>query len=208
MRAATATRLPTILLGALLVNVVMFMAIEYMVGNRRIRLTETTDFDISNFIRVAEQSQEVRSRRDPSAPQKPINEMQQDIQQLADASPTGAIAGLDVSLPEIDLAVDLGGSIAIARELTPLVRIPPEYPMSARAKEIEGYVIVRFTVTETGAVADPEVLRSVPPGVFDRAARRAVIRWKYQPQLQDGKPISVKSYTRLTFNIAKPEGEQ
>ena len=208
MRAASATRLPTILLGALLVNVVMFVAIEYMVGNRRIRLTETTDFDISNFIRVAEQSQEVRSRRDPSAPQKPVNEMQQSIQQLADASPTGGIAGLDVSLPEIDLAVDFGGSIAIARELTPLVRIPPEYPMGARAKEIEGYVIVRFTVTETGAVADPEVLRSVPPGVFDRAARRAVLRWKYQPQLQDGKPISVRSYTRLTFNMAKPEGEQ
>ena len=68
MKAATATRLPTILFGALLVNVIMFLAIEYMVGNRRIRLTETTDFDISNFIRVAEQSQEVRSRRDPSAP--------------------------------------------------------------------------------------------------------------------------------------------
>ncbi len=207
MRTASATRLPTILLGALLVNVVMFVAIEYMVGNRRIRLTETTDFDISNFIRVTEQSQQVRSRRDPSAPQKPANEMQQSIQQLADASPTGGVSSLDVSLPEIDLAVDLGGSIAIARELTPLVRIPPEYPMGARAKEIEGYVIVRFTVTETGAVADPEILRSEPPGVFDRAARRAVLRWKYQPQLSDGKPISVKSYTRLTFAIAKEEGQ-
>ncbi len=208
MKAATATRLPTILFGALLVNVIMFLAIEYMVGNRRIRLTETTDFDISNFIRVAEQSQEVRSRRDPSAPQKPAAEMQESIQQLSQASPTGGIASLDVSLPDIDLALDVGGSIAIARELTPLVRIPPEYPMAARAKEVEGYVIVRFTVTETGAVADPEILRSDPPGVFDRAARRAVLRWKYQPQLQDGKPVSVITYTRLTFNIVQQENQR
>ena len=205
MNAATATRLPAILLGALLVNVLMFMAIEYMVGNRRIRLTETTDFDIANFIRVTEQSQEVRSRRDPQAPQKPASAMQDSIQQLSNASPTGGVASLDVSLPEIDLAVDVGGSIAIARELTPLVRIPPEYPMAARAKEVEGYVIVRFTVTETGSVADPDILRSEPPGVFDRAARRAVLRWKYQPQLADGKPVSVITYARLSFSIVEDE---
>lgn len=208
MKAASATRLPAILIGALVINAIMFTAIEYMVGNRRIRLTETTDFDISNFIRVSEQSREVRSRRDPQAPEKPANEMQQSMQQLADASSASGITGIDVSLPDIDLAVDVGGSIAVARELTPLVRIPPEYPMAARAKLIEGYVIVRFTVTETGAVADPEILRSNPPGVFDRAARRAVLRWKYQPQLVDGKPASVISYTRLTFNIARDEAPQ
>lgn len=205
MKSASAARLPVILLAALIVNAIMFTAIEYMVGNRRIRLTDTTDFDISNFIRVAEQSREVRSRRDPQAPEKPANEMQQDLEQLSNLSPTGGISSLDVEFPDIDVTVDVGGSIAVARELTPLVRIPPEYPMSARAKLIEGYVIVRFTVTETGAVANPEVLRSEPPGVFDRAARRAILRWKYQPQLVDGKPAAVLSYTRLTFNLLDDE---
>lgn len=198
-------KIPLIIFAALLVNIVMFVAIEYMVGNRRIRLTETTDFDISNFIRVAEQSREVRSRRDPEAPQKPQNEMQQDIERLTSASQAGTLAGLDVSMPDIDLEVDVGGTIQIARELTPLVRIPPEYPMSARAKGIQGYVILRFTVTETGAVEDPEVLRSQPPGVFDRSASRAVLRWKYQPQMVDGKPASVVSYTRINFQMAQDE---
>lgn len=205
MKAPALGRGPLIVLAALLVNVAMFTIIEYMVGVRRIRLTDTSEFDISNFIRVSEQSREVRSRRDPTAPEKPADEMQQTMRQLADFSNTGSVSGLDVSLPDIDLSLDVGGSIAVARELTPLVRVAPEYPLSARAKMIEGYVIVRFTVTETGSVADPEILRSDPPGVFDRAGRRAVLRWKYQPQLVDGKPTSVISYAKLTFNMAEDQ---
>ena len=205
MKSSAAVRVPVILIGALIINVVLFTIIEYMVGNRRMRLTEVTDFDISNFIRVAEQSQEVRSRRDPQAPEKPANEMQESMQRLSNASATGTVGSMTVDMPDIDLSIDVGGGIAIARELTPLVRIPPEYPMNALAKELEGYVLLRFTVTETGAVADPEVLRSEPEGVFERAARRAVLRWKYQPQIVDGKPTAVVSYARLTFNIAEEQ---
>lgn len=205
MQVNASSRLSLIVLAAMLVNVLMFTAIEYMVGNRRIRLTDTTDFDISNFIRVQEQSRDVRSRRDPQAPQKPANEMQQDLQRLSDLARTGGVSGLDVSMPDINLEIDVGGTIQIARELTPLVRIPPEYPMSARGKRVEGYVILRFTVTESGSVADPEVLRSDPPGIFDRAASRAVLRWKYQPQIVDGKPTSVVSFTRINFEMADEE---
>lgn len=194
-----------IVLAAMLVNVIMFTAIEYMVGNSRVRLTDTTDFDISNFIRVQEQSRDVRSRRDPVAPQKPENEMQQDLQRLSNLANSGGVSGLDVSMPDINLEIDVGGTIQIARELTPLVRIPPEYPMSARGKRVEGYVILRFTVTESGSVANPEVLRSDPPGIFDRAASRAVLRWKYQPQIVDGRPTSVVSFTRINFEMAEDE---
>ena len=62
-------------------------------------------------------------------------------------------------------------------------------------------------VTETGAVEDPEVLRSEPPGVFDRSASRAVLRWKYQPQMRDGKPTAVISYARLKFELLDEEPE-
>lgn len=198
-------RLPTILLSALLINAIMFGAIQYMVVNRQMKLSDTTDFDIANFIRMQEQAREVRSRRDPKAPQKPEIEAQQDLSRLADASKTGGIGGLAVNMPQIDLGIDTGGSIQIARELTPLVRIPPDYPDRALQKLIEGYVIVRFTVTETGSVVDPEVIQSHPPGFFDRSAIRALLRWKYQPQLVDGKPESVISYTRINFALLDEE---
>lgn len=195
-------RFGAIVFVALLVNAVMFTAIRYMVINRQMRLADTSQFDLANFIRMQEQSREVRSRREPKAPEKPKAEQQRDLSRLAQASSTGGVGGLSVDMPSIDIDIDVGGGISLARELTPLVRFPPEYPMSAVSNRIEGYVLVRFTVTETGSVADPQVLRSDPPNVFDRAAIRSILRWKYQPQLANGKPVSVVSYTRITFKLA------
>jgi protein TonB len=190
-----------IVLSAIVINIVMFSAIQYMVGNRQLRLADTSQFDIANFIRMQEQSREVRSRRDPKAPEKPEMEAQRDLERFSEARRAGGLGGIAVSMPDIEIDIDVGGGIQIARELTPLVRIPPEYPTGARLHAIEGEVILRFIVTETGSVSEPEVIRSDPPGVFDRAARRAVLRWKYQPQLANGKPISVVTYTRVIFQI-------
>ncbi len=208
MSIASKIRLPMVLLLAVVINAVMFGIIQYMVVNRALRLEEAQDFEIANFIRMQEQSREVRRRRDPQAPQKPDMEAQQDLNRLASAPQGGAIGGISVSMPSVDIDIDTGGTIQIARELTPLVRIPPRYPERALANKTEGYVTLRFTVTETGSVADPEVISSDPPGYFDRYAIRAVLKWKYQPQLADGKPISVVTYTRLVFQIEKDEEEQ
>lgn len=198
-----AVRMSIVVLAALVINAAMFTAIRYMVINRQIRLADTSQFDLANFIRMQEQSRDVRSRRDPKAPEKPKAEQQRDLAKLAQASSMSGLGGLAVDLPSIDIEIDVGGGIALARELTPLVRFPPEYPMAAASNRIEGYVLLRFTVTETGSVADPEVLRSEPPNVFDRAAIRSVLRWKYQPQLANGEPISVLSYTRIIFQLAE-----
>lgn len=200
MTRSNAIRLTTVVLAALLVNAVMFTAIRYMVINRQIRLADTTEFDLADFIRMQEQSREVRSRREPKAPEKPKTEQQRDLDRLTQAS-AGGIGGMTVDMPDINIDIDVGSGIALARELTPLVRFPPEYPMSARRSGIEGYVLLRFIVTQQGTVADPEIISSEPPGVFDRAAMRSVLRWKYQPQLANGKPISVVSYTRVTFQL-------
>lgn len=194
-------RISFVLLSALLVNVVIFTVIQLMVVNRQMRLSDASNFEIANFIRMQEQAREVHSRRDPKAPEKPRSEEQQDLSRLAQASKSGAAGGLAVDMPDIEIDVDVGGGIQIARELTPLVRMPAEYPYAARADGTEGYVILMFTVTETGSVADPEILVSDPPGVFDRSAIRAVLKWKYQPQLIDGKPAEVVTKTRINFAL-------
>lgn len=198
-----ASRLTFIVAATIAVNIVMFSAIQYMVGNRQIRLADTSQFDIANFIRMQEQSREVRSRRDPKAPEKPELEAQRDVDRFMQASKGSGIGGLSVSMPDINIDIDVGGGIQMARELTPLVRIPPEYPANARMHSIGGEVMLRFIVTETGSVSEPEVVWATPEGMFERAAIRAVLRWKYQPQLANGKPISVVTYTRIIFNIQK-----
>lgn len=204
MKPWVALRCLTIVMAAVLVNAIMFGVIEYMVVDRQIRLTKTADFEIANFIRFQEQTQQVRSRRDPKAPSKPDTAAQQDFTKLTQASNNSDVGALAVDLPGIEINAGGTGGLpvgAIARELTPLVRFPPDYPERALRQKIEGSVVLRFTVTEAGGVTDPEVVSAEPPGVFEEAALRTVLRWKYQPQLADGKPVSVITYTRVVFYI-------
>ncbi len=149
------------------------------------------------------QTHEVKSRRDPRAPEKPQVEQQETMRQLVQSSTPG-ITDLQIDVPEMEIEVGMNiGDIHIARELTPLVKVPPEYPQRALSKDIEGYVVLRFVVTETGSVEAPEILHAEPEGYFESAARRAVLRWKYQPQFRDGKPIRVISITRVNFALQK-----
>ena len=71
----------------------------------------------------------------------------------------------------------------------PQVRIQPDYPIQARQKGIEGWVDVQFTVGADGSVRDPVVLGAEPKAIFDRAALQAVKGWKYNPKIEDGKPV-------------------
>jgi protein TonB len=61
--------------------------------------------------------------------------------------------------------------------------------------------VLRFTITATGTVIDPIVLDSKPKRIFDRAAIRALKKWKYRPRVVDGEPISRQEEVRLTFDL-------
>jgi protein TonB len=83
----------------------------------------------------------------------------------------------------------------------PIVRVAPVYPARALSRGIEGYVDMSFTVTSTGTVRDPIVVFSTS-SLFDRAATRAVLKFKYKPRVVDGVPVEVPGVkTRITFKI-------
>ena len=75
-------------------------------------------------------------------------------------------------------------------QATPQFRVDPTYPPEASRDGVEGWVKLGFTVSASGAVSDIKVLDSEPKRVFDRAARRALKKWKYKPKLDGGKPVS------------------
>lgn len=79
-----------------------------------------------------------------------------------------------------------GLSIGADRDTTPLVRIEPDYPATAISRGIEGWVQLRFNVTETGSVSNVVVVESEPGTVFDAAAVKAVQRWRYNPRIESG----------------------
>ena len=87
----------------------------------------------------------------------------------------------------------------------PIFQVPPQYPRIAAERGIEGCVVLKYVVTEVGSVRDPEVIQSIPQGIFDRAAIRAALRYKYKPLIRDGNAVEVEGVTqRITFVL---EGE-
>ena len=84
----------------------------------------------------------------------------------------------------------------------PIFKVPPIYPRRAQERGIEGCVMLEFSVTKVGAVKDPVVLWSIPSGIFDRAAMRSALKFKYKPQIRDGEAIEVKGVlNQITFII-------
>ena len=88
-------------------------------------------------------------------------------------------------------------------ELLPIVRIQPRMPRRAAMKGIEGYVTLKFKVTKTGTTKDIKIIESKPPRIFDRAAKKAISKWKYKPQVVDGKRLEIEQFIRLNFNLEK-----
>ncbi len=78
------------------------------------------------------------------------------------------------------------------RTLVPLAVIQPIYPFSAAMKEIEGFVLVQFSVDANGYVRDAVVIDSAPGRTFDDAALSAIRKFRFQPRMVGGDAISTQ----------------
>jgi protein TonB len=111
------------------------------------------------------------------------------------------------ALPIFDRDLDLAGGLALGAppsdtDIIPLVRVAPQYPATAQSRGIEGWVQIEFTITAAGTVRDPVVIAADPPRIFNRAALRAIGKWKYNPKVEDGKSVERPGVkVRLDFRI-------
>ena len=79
-----------------------------------------------------------------------------------------------------------------------------KYPEKAKANKVEGKVIVRFCVTDTGGVDRVTVLKSVDPELDNEAVRVVKTLPKFKPGKQGGKAVNVWYMVPITFGLAKP----
>jgi protein TonB len=70
-----------------------------------------------------------------------------------------------------------------------VAQVQISYPAAARAKGVEGEVVLRAHVDVSGGVSKVDVVRSVSPEV-DVAAVAALKGWRFRPALACGKPTS------------------
>jgi len=81
----------------------------------------------------------------------------------------------------------------------PLQKATPAYPDEFRLRGVEGQVELRVGVDEGGTVQGVKVLKSLHP-YLDHAAVQALKRWKFEPVLQNGTPVSVIITMVVNFN--------
>ena len=88
-----------------------------------------------------------------------------------------------------------GGPSALVQYLMDNVR----YPDIAKENGIQGRVLVRFVLDETGQVTDPKVVRGIDPSLDAEAIRlvKAMPRWT--PGRKDGKPVAVRYLLPVAF---------
>ncbi len=139
----------------------------------------------------------LREKRDESSnykerthAKKPTREVTPPPPALPRTKPSAASSdnAISVQLPGIDQSKSLFES-NMDRRATPIVRIPPQYPQGPLAKNIEGWVLVEFTITKAGTVTNIQIVDADPKKIFNRATIRAMKRWKYQPKIVNGKAV-------------------
>jgi len=117
---------------------------------------------------------------------------------------------LNMSAPAANADLKVGGIGGFASEgdYLPIVKVQPQYPRRALQRGIEGWVVVEYTVTKNGSVRDPRVVEAFtkdgnPTTIFNRAAVKSALKYKYKPRVVDGEPIEVPGVkTKISFNMA------
>lgn len=82
------------------------------------------------------------------------------------------------------------------------VRMPqPEYPRDALRRQIEGEVVIAFSVNEAGRPTDIEILDAAPRGTFEREVLRTVEEWRFEPA---NGPSSPRVRHIIDFSLSAP----
>lgn len=80
-----------------------------------------------------------------------------------------------------------------------IVHVSPTYPPLALASRIQGTVKLRAIIDVDGSVANLRVVDSVP--LLDRAAVEAVLQWRYEPTLLNGRAVPVIMTVEVEFRL-------
>ncbi|NCF73371.1 MAG: TonB family protein [Gammaproteobacteria bacterium] len=192
----------SIVIGTVVTLSLLFI-MQLLIVTGKQALTDPRERHKLEFVRVKKNenlnTQDLTPEKPPKPPETPPETPPQDMDNIDPDAPT-----IDVGRPEISANTDIGGpgGMNIAEgDYLPIVRVAPVYPSRALSRGLEGFVDMSFTVTTTGTVKDPIVLQSTS-SLFERAATRAVLKFKYKPRVVDGVPVEVSGVkTRITFEL-------
>jgi TonB family protein len=78
---------------------------------------------------------------------------------------------------------------------------PPTYPMLARARKIEGKVVLVIEVLESGLCGQVHIKESSGHLILDEAAVEGVRKWRFEPAQIGGKPAPSQIEIPIIFKL-------
>ncbi|MDD5085689.1 MAG: energy transducer TonB [Candidatus Omnitrophica bacterium] len=94
---------------------------------------------------------------------------------------------------------------AVTKEVftSPIVNIPPAYPVRSREDGEEGLVVLEVEILADGRVGEVAVTQSSGYTRLDRAARSAIKQWRFLPARVNGIAVPVKRRLPVIFTLAE-----
>jgi len=192
----------SIVIGVVVTLSLLFI-MQLLIASGKAALSEPRARAQLDFVRVKRNEnlniEDFTPEKPPPPPEVPPETPPQEMDNLDPNAPT-----INIAAPTVNADTNIGGpgGMNIAEgDYLPIVRVAPVYPARALSRGLEGYVDMSFTVTTVGTVIDPIVLFSTS-SLFERAATRAVLKFKYKPRVVDGIPVDVAGVkTRISFQI-------
>ena len=176
---------------AVLVTFALFWVMHALVVLRA--QYEETNIQSANidFVRVKEDSNlNTKERKMPEKVQQNTPPPTPKVNMSANRPDLGNTGGPVIGIPASEIAGGPALGAALSdMDAVPLVRIAPEYPRRAAQLGLAGWVLLEFTVTTTGATQNVRVVDAEPQRTFDRAAIKAVEKFKYRPKVVNGQPV-------------------
>jgi protein TonB len=192
----------SIVIGVVVTLSLLFL-MQLLIASGKAALSEPRARAQLDFVRVKRNenlnTEDFTPEKPPPPPEVPPETPPQEMDNIDPNAPT-----INIAPPSVMADTNIGGpgGMNIAEgDYLPIVRVAPVYPARALSRGLEGYVDMSFTVTTAGTVRDPIVLFSTS-SLFERAATRAVMKFKYKPRVVDGIPVDVSGVkTRISFQI-------
>lgn len=197
-------RYPLSIVAGVIISGGMFWFLHTLISQRpeRTEVLQTAKIEFTRLRRDTEVQQKKREKAELDKPKDLPPQMN-----ISKSSLDMGAGGIAVIAPTVEAKANVRANVSLGaggtdRDTIPLVRIEPDYPMKARQRGIEGWVVVRFTITPAGTIKDATVVQAQPPNIFDENAIRAVSRWKYNPKIEGGVAVERPGImVRLDFKL-------
>ncbi len=204
---------------AVLVNLGLLTLMQQMTSAKKSERLITEDIRLLDFVRVKRDERlEVKKRELPKKPPPPVKKLSPPKMPSPKRSRPD-VPTIKLDIPRIAVPLNIAGGPYLGDyivdapvivdkpevdgEVLPLVRIEPRYPRAAARRGIEGTVTISFFITKDGRVRDPVVTSARPAAVFDKAAIKAILRWKFKPEIVNGQAVERQASQTIEFVLRK-----